>query len=181
MEHRRILIKGGAVVTLEDGPDGEGRTADVLIDGSRIAAIGPGIAAGDAEVIDATGMLVMPGFVDTHRHTWQTAFRGIGSDWSLAQYAKARAAAESRVYRLNADGDTYWLTVQDGGEFVPTGTDMGRTVTLPPDPRVELESSAPDAVTGGSDAEGPVIEIVVRPRRFLGVELEEIGFQLPMG
>ena len=70
---------------------------------------------------------------------------------ALAQYAKARAAAESRVYRLNADGDTYWLTVQDGDEFVPTGTDMGRTFTLPPDTRVELDSTDPDAVTGGID------------------------------
>jgi len=87
MEDRRILIKGGTVVTLE-GPDGDGRVADVLVVGSRIAAIAPSIAAGDAQVIDAAGMLVMPGFVDTHRHTWQTAFRGIGSDWSLAQYAK---------------------------------------------------------------------------------------------
>lgn len=68
---------------------------------------------------------------------------------SLAQYAKARAAAEARVYRLNTDGETYWLTVQDGEEFVPTGTDMGRVFGLPPDTRVEIESSDPEAAAGG--------------------------------
>lgn len=70
---------------------------------------------------------------------------------AIAQYARARAAAESRVYRLNTDGETYWLTVQEGEDFIPTGTDMGRTFSLPPDTRVELDSTDPDVVTGGID------------------------------
>jgi Tfp pilus assembly protein FimT len=70
---------------------------------------------------------------------------------ALAQYAKARAAAESRVYRLNTDGESYWLTVQEGEDFIPTGTDMGRTFSLPPDTRVELDSTNADAVTNGID------------------------------
>jgi len=46
----------------------------------------------------------------------------------------------------------------------------------------EAPPSGPElAVKGGSDSDGPMVEIVVRPRRFLGVELEEIGFQLPIG
>ena len=36
--------------------------------------------------IDAAGMLVLPGFVDTHRHTWQATVRGIAVDWTLAEY-----------------------------------------------------------------------------------------------
>src|SRR5687768_10588991 len=70
---------------------------------------------------------------------------------ALARYARARSAAESRVYRLNTDGESYWLSVLEGEEFVPTGTDMGRTFALPPDTRIELDSTAPDAVTGGID------------------------------
>jgi prepilin-type N-terminal cleavage/methylation domain-containing protein len=70
---------------------------------------------------------------------------------ALAQYAKARAAAESRAYRLNTDGESYWLTAQEGEDFVETGTDMGRTFSLPPDTRVELDSTDPDAVAGGID------------------------------
>jgi cytosine/adenosine deaminase-related metal-dependent hydrolase len=61
--------------------------ADVLVTGERIAAVGPGLAVpeGTAE-IDATGGILMPGMIDTHRHMWQTATRGYGADWTLTQY-----------------------------------------------------------------------------------------------
>jgi cytosine/adenosine deaminase-related metal-dependent hydrolase len=84
---KRILLKGGLVATLQ-GRDGDGIRADVLVEDQLIKAVEPNLQVSDAEVLAATDMLVMPGFVDTHRHTWQTVFRGIASDWSLAQYAK---------------------------------------------------------------------------------------------
>ncbi len=61
--------------------------ADVLITGERIAQVGAelSVPAGTAE-IDAAGGIVMPGMIDTHRHMWQTAMRGYGADWTLAQY-----------------------------------------------------------------------------------------------
>jgi 5-methylthioadenosine/S-adenosylhomocysteine deaminase len=52
--------------------------ADVLIDGDRIAEVGPGLRARDAEQVDAAGTIVMPGFVDTHRHAWTSLFRNLG-------------------------------------------------------------------------------------------------------
>jgi 5-methylthioadenosine/S-adenosylhomocysteine deaminase len=60
---------------------------DVLITGERIAAVGSRLEVpeGTAE-IDATGGIVMPGMIDTHRHMWQTAIRGYGADWTLTQY-----------------------------------------------------------------------------------------------
>jgi len=70
----RILIKGGHVLTL-DRTLGDISGADVLIEGSTIAAIGRNIDATDAEIVHASGMIVMPGFIDSHRHTWQTALR----------------------------------------------------------------------------------------------------------
>jgi cytosine/adenosine deaminase-related metal-dependent hydrolase len=72
---RRTLLKGGYVATL-DRTTGDIAGGDVLIDGPTIVAIGRDLPAGDAEVIDASNMVVMPGFIDTHRHTWQTALRG---------------------------------------------------------------------------------------------------------
>jgi len=78
----RTLIRGGTVLTM-DPALGEISAGDVLIDDGRIAAVGPGLAAGDAAVIDATGMIVLPGFVDTHRHMWEGVLRNIGTDVPL--------------------------------------------------------------------------------------------------
>jgi cytosine/adenosine deaminase-related metal-dependent hydrolase len=81
----KILISGGYVLSLDDEL-GELESADVLIEDGRIAAVGEGLETADAEVLDATGCVVMPGFIDTHRHTWQTPFRGICADWTLGDY-----------------------------------------------------------------------------------------------
>ncbi len=60
---------------------------DVLVTGDTIAAVGPRLDVPDGTVeIDASGGIVMPGMVDTHRHMWQTALRGLGADWTLTQY-----------------------------------------------------------------------------------------------
>ncbi|HEY7357177.1 MAG TPA: amidohydrolase family protein [Ktedonobacterales bacterium] len=78
----RTLLKNGTVITV-DKQLGNFRRADVLIDGAKIAAVGPDLAAGDAEVIDAANMIVMPGFIDTHRHMWEGILRNIGVDYPL--------------------------------------------------------------------------------------------------
>jgi cytosine/adenosine deaminase-related metal-dependent hydrolase len=71
----RILLKGGHVVTL-DRSLGDIAGGDVLVEGSAIARVGRNLDAADAEIIDAADMVVLPGFIDSHRHTWQTALRG---------------------------------------------------------------------------------------------------------
>ena len=63
---RPILIKGGCVLTL-DRTIGDFEQADVLIEGGKISAVRPNISAPNAEVIDASRMIVAPGFVDTHQ------------------------------------------------------------------------------------------------------------------
>jgi cytosine/adenosine deaminase-related metal-dependent hydrolase len=73
----KVLLRGGCVLTL--GPRTSNRTqADVLIEGERVAEIGQALRARDAEVVDASDAIVMPGFVDTHRHTWTSLFRNLG-------------------------------------------------------------------------------------------------------
>ena len=81
----RILIQNGCVITV-DRQVGDFARADVLIEGGKIAAVQPGIAAADCEVIDASGMIVLPGFVDTHRHVWEALIRNVGANWSLVTY-----------------------------------------------------------------------------------------------
>jgi cytosine/adenosine deaminase-related metal-dependent hydrolase len=77
----RILLKGGTVLTL-DRAIGDFETADVLIEGARIAAVGRDLKA-EAQTIDASHMIVMPGFVDTHHHQYETILRSILADGIL--------------------------------------------------------------------------------------------------
>src|SRR5262245_61646782 len=72
---QRVLIKGGVVLTM-DPKLGDFDKADVLIEGSKIAAVGPNLTATATEV-DASNTIVMPGFVDTHRHIWQGQLRNV--------------------------------------------------------------------------------------------------------
>jgi cytosine/adenosine deaminase-related metal-dependent hydrolase len=73
----RTLLKGGCVLTL-GARTPNFPAADVLIEHGRVAEVGPGLRARGAEVIDATDTIVMPGFVDTHRHAWRSLFRNVG-------------------------------------------------------------------------------------------------------
>jgi 5-methylthioadenosine/S-adenosylhomocysteine deaminase len=78
----RTLLKDGCVLTLDPNV-GNFTQADVLIEDGKIAEVGPNLEAGDAEVIDASNTVVMPGFVDTHRHLWEGILRNIGVDVPL--------------------------------------------------------------------------------------------------
>ena len=78
----RKLVVGGTVLTM-DPATGDLIGGDVLIEGDTIVRVGKGLAADGAEVIDATGMIVMPGFVDSHRHIWEGLLRNIGTDVPL--------------------------------------------------------------------------------------------------
>lgn len=70
---RRTLIRGGHIMSM-DANVGD-FIGDVLLEGNRILEIAKSIDAGDAEIIDATGRIVMPGFIDTHHHQFETALR----------------------------------------------------------------------------------------------------------
>ncbi|MCC7104443.1 MAG: amidohydrolase family protein [Chloroflexi bacterium] len=98
MAESRILIRGGSVVTLDPSIGDFGR-GDVLVEGETIAAVGPRVEASDAEVVDATDMVVVPGFVDSHRHTWQAALRGVAADWAIDEYFREILGSFGPVYR----------------------------------------------------------------------------------
>ncbi|WP_327720799.1 amidohydrolase family protein [Streptomyces sp. NBC_00490] len=80
----RTLLRAGHVISMD--PDiGDLPRGDVLIEDGRVAAVRPEISA-DAEVLDMSGRIVIPGFVDTHRHTWEASIRGVAPDATLDDY-----------------------------------------------------------------------------------------------
>jgi hypothetical protein len=75
-ERRRTLIKGGVVLSL-DRQVGDFAEADVLIEAGKIREVRPNIAASDdMAIVDAANRVVIPGFIDTHNHTYQGLLRG---------------------------------------------------------------------------------------------------------
>jgi cytosine/adenosine deaminase-related metal-dependent hydrolase len=93
---RRKLIKGGYVLSMDERI-GSG-LLDVLINGARIENVSARLESSDAEVIDATGRIVIPGLVNAHMHTWQTALRGIAANWTLPQYFRSVHAGLATLF-----------------------------------------------------------------------------------
>src|SRR6267143_6226059 len=82
---RRYVIRGGHVMTMDPSMPNKGEfaKADVLVEGKKIVAVGPNLQAGGAAEIDARGKIVMPGFIDTHHHQFETALRSFIADGLL--------------------------------------------------------------------------------------------------
>src|SRR5271169_471308 len=94
---RRYVIRGGSVMSL-DPQVGDFVQADVLVEGKKILAVGPNLQAGGAAEIDATGRIVMPGFIDTHHHQFETALRSFLSDGILINDGSGTAAGTLTYY-----------------------------------------------------------------------------------
>jgi len=95
----RILLKGGTIISM-DAKVGDLVQGDVLIEGKKIAAIGPTLSAADAQVIDARDTIIVPGFVDCHRHSWEAPLRRINPNSpTLADYSNATHLSFAKAYR----------------------------------------------------------------------------------
>src|SRR5438445_9247269 len=79
---RRYIIRGGSVMSMDPNV-GDFPQADVLVEGKKILKVGPNLHAGGAAEIDARGRIVMPGFIDTHHHQFETALRSFLADGLL--------------------------------------------------------------------------------------------------
>jgi 5-methylthioadenosine/S-adenosylhomocysteine deaminase len=93
----RVLIRNGFVVSM-DAAVGDRPRTDVLVEDGRVVAVERDLAAADADVVDAAGCLVLPGFVDTHRHLWETALRGSMPACTLDEYLATVIGAFGPVY-----------------------------------------------------------------------------------
>lgn len=101
----RILLKGGIILSMDPNV-GDFEEADVLIQGKKILEVKPRIKA-NARVIDCKGMIVMPGFVNTHIHMFQTNLRGMWSDALSPDYGAQSRAAPGAIFHQYRPEDVY--------------------------------------------------------------------------
>src|ERR1700730_12314518 len=99
MGESRTLITNSDWVLSMDPAVGDVPNCDVLIHGGKIVAVGKDLGVTDAETIEGAGDFVIPGFIDTHRHLWQTQMRNIAADWTLTQYLVGLLGTLAPVYR----------------------------------------------------------------------------------
>ena len=103
---KRFVIRGGAVLSMDpsvgDFPEG-----DVLVEGKKIVSVAANIDAGDAAVVDAKGMIVMPGFIDTHHHQFETALRSFLADGLLYNDGKPHGKINYFDYILGKFAGVY--------------------------------------------------------------------------
>ncbi|MGH6646613.1 amidohydrolase family protein [Aquabacterium sp.] len=97
MNQQRILIRGGHLLTMDERL-GEIHCADILIDSGRIQDIAPNIEVDDALIIDGSDAIVLPGFVDAHRHMWQTQMRARMGNGTLLDYGAEIRSVFSACY-----------------------------------------------------------------------------------
>jgi 5-methylthioadenosine/S-adenosylhomocysteine deaminase len=119
-----LLIRGGTVITMNDRL--ETFDGDVLVRDGRIVSVGTGAGATADATLDASGALVLPGFVQTHVHLCQTLFRGFADDLALIDWlrtriwpmeaahtpASLRASARLAACELLGSGTTSVLTME---------------------------------------------------------------------
>ena len=81
----QTLIRNATIIAVSTDAAADEST-DILIDGDQIVAMGRDLVSADAEVVDGSERIILPGFVNAHQHTWQTALRGMSYDWTLLEY-----------------------------------------------------------------------------------------------
>jgi 5-methylthioadenosine/S-adenosylhomocysteine deaminase len=116
----RILIKGGTIITMDPGVPDLG-SGDILIENGKIAAMAEALDNGDAEVIDASNMIVIPGLVNSHLHTWQSALRGLAADWTVARYMQAMHRGLATLFRPE---DIYIANLMGALNQINSGTTL---------------------------------------------------------
>lgn len=113
------LIRGATIVTMDK--QGDLPRGDILVSGDRIVEIAPVLQADGVQVVDAAGCIVIPGLVNAHMHTWQTALRGVAANWTLLEYFKKMHAGLATVFQPE---DLYIATRMGALNQLNCGTTM---------------------------------------------------------
>jgi cytosine/adenosine deaminase-related metal-dependent hydrolase len=113
----KTVFRNATIMTMNDNNDVI--FGDVLVDGNRIAGIGPDLGAEADRVIEARGKVLLPGFVQTHIHLCQTLFRGRADDLALIDWLR------KRIWPLEAahsEESVYYSALLGLGELIRSGT-----------------------------------------------------------
>lgn len=146
---QRVLIKGATILSA-DPAIGVLDSGDLLIHDSKIVEIAPTIDATDCEIVDATGRIALPGFIDTHRHVWESILRNVAADWQGSQYFSGIRAmlggyfGPDEIYAANLVG-------------VAEALDMGITTIFDWSHNVNTPECADAAVLALNDSGGRVL------------------------
>lgn len=93
----RYVIRGARVLS-QDPTVGDLRSGDILIEDGLIRSVAPDLGELDAREVDGTDRVALPGFVDTHRHSWQSLIRHVSTDWTLGQYFSGVRGVLGKAY-----------------------------------------------------------------------------------
>ncbi|MBF6180048.1 amidohydrolase family protein [Nocardia otitidiscaviarum] len=118
---QHLLLRGGAVLTMDD-EIGDFDNADVLITNGEIAAVGHDLDAKDATIIDCGGKIVIPGFVNSHHHMFQTALRSFWSDALEIDYFLQSRTGDDALFHQYTPEDVYWGEYGGALECLAAGT-----------------------------------------------------------
>ena len=150
---RAILLKDGIVLSM-DSQVGDFEKADVLIQGKKIVSVGPNVPApAHALMVNAAGMIVMPGFIDTHHHQFETPLRSILSDGLLGVAGDTASTYQGKI--LGTFAPAYLPEDARLGELVASLSQMNAGVTMTVDTsQVSLTPEHTDACIAGLKESG---------------------------
>ncbi len=114
----KTLIQNALVITMQGGAEDVIR-GDILIEDRLITAIGTALPSGDAEIVDASRMIVIPGLINAHMHSWQAPLRSMGSNWTFPEYVRWVHAGLATHFRPR---DIYLATLIGALNQIDNGT-----------------------------------------------------------
>jgi cytosine/adenosine deaminase-related metal-dependent hydrolase len=114
---KKTLIRGATIVTMD--VQGDLFDADILIEGSEIKEISQRIEVAADELVNGAGYLVIPGLINAHMHTWQTALRGVAANWTLLEYFQKMHSGLATVFEPE---DLYIATCMGALNQINCGT-----------------------------------------------------------
>ena len=150
---KKTLIQNGLVL-LYDAAGWRYEKADILLSGNKIEHIAPSLGAEGAEIIDASGKLVMPGIINAHTHAYMTVHRNYADDLAFFDWLDKVQQVEDGM----TEEDVYWSTMLAIVEMLKTGTTCFVDMTI----KSAQEASGPRSAAAGAVRDSGIRAVISR-------------------